>query len=701
MNTSVAEKEKHLQGPVALLFMEIAFILVTALDIPVARQVIGFIFLTFVPGFAILSLLKVKLEIAEKVVFAAGLSIAFLMVAGLFTNISRPLFGISKPLALIPLMIMINIPVLLFLFPEWRNRESYAFSVGYKKFAAFGFVLCTIVALSIVGVLLVDIPPHNNNLILLFMLIFISVLVGIAVFSKRLVSPEFYPLILLTIAIALLFHFSLFSSYIHGGDIFGEYFNFRLTSINSFWNPTMSGGRIYDMLSVTILPTIYSNILGLEGTWILKIVYPLIFALVPVGVFQLFKSKFSKEIAFFSAFFFASDLTFFTEVAALARQMIGELFFILLFLTIFGKNIKGTAKWLCFCVFSFGLVVSHYALSYIFLILIFVFWLFSFLLKRKMSVNAGMVFTFATMTFAWYIYSSASSTFNDLLDMANNIETNFSSDFLNSQSRGSTVLQATGLKSGVGTFWHISGTYLYYATELLIVIGLLSLLLKQRKSFFKDEYNIMAFLNMVLLVACIVVPNLATSFNATRFYQVVLFFLAPFCVVGGIDVLRFLSRKRINEKRILAIVVLAVIIPFFLFQTDFVYEVAKEASVSLPLSSYRFSASGLTYAGVIQPTEFSGATWLASELNSLNRSVYVDYLLGSCLVYAGLQNPVALARAQVLGKGSFLYLGEYNVIEGTVSDYGSPSFNVTQIAPNPDETSLVYSNGYCEIYQVP
>ena len=699
---SVAEKGNRLQLPIVMLLMEIVFILMTAFDVPVARQVVGFFFLTFVPGFAILRLLKLKLEMAEKVVFAAGLSIAFLMGVGLLTNSLGSLFGISQPLALIPLMIMINVIMLLLLLFEWRNGAVvHSFSLGYKKLAPFGLVVCAIIVLSVVGALLVNIPPHNDNFVLLFNLAFISALAGVAVFSKRLVPPEFYPLILFAVATALLIPVSLFSSYIHGGDIFGEYMDFSITSSNSYWNPAVTG-RVYDMLSVTILPTIYSKIMGLNGTWILKIVYPLIFALVPVGAYQLFKSKFSKEIAFFSVFFFVSDLTFFSEIVTLARQMMGELFFILLVLTIFGKDFKGYTKWLCFCIFSFGLVVSHYALSYIFLGFIFVFWLFSFLRKRKTSVNAGMVFTFAVLTFAWYIFSSLASTFNDLTSMVSSIETNFSSDFLNAQSRGSSVLQATGVQSGIGTFWHIGGTYLYYATELLIVVGFLGILLKKRISFFNDEYNVMSFLSMALLVACIAVPNLAITFNATRFYQVTLFFLAPFCVIGGIDVLSFLSGKRIKEKYLLAIVILIVIIPFFLFQTDFVYEVAKEQSVSLPLSSYRLSSSQLTFYGVIQPSEVSGGMWLL-QFNNFNGSVYADSMFGTTVFeYVGIKNSTWLSLTVQVGRGSLLYLGSSNVIDGVVSNPSQTStFNVSQIVPNPDETNLVYCSGPCEIYQVP
>jgi uncharacterized membrane protein len=699
MNKSNLPRLKSAQLSVAILVATIALWFAVIFNLPIVREVLGFVYLTFLPGFALLRLLRLKLEVVESILFAVGLSIAFLMAVGLLVNLLGPLIGISEPLALTPLMVVVTGIVLLLWFVRRDYYDIRAFSLGFKKLIALGAVTSTIVICSVIGTMLVNAPPHSDNLILLFMLVFVSILVGISVFSKRLVPPESYPLILFAIAIALLVPVSLFSDYIHGGDIFGEYVAFKLTSNSSFWNPAISG-RVYSMLSVTILPTIYSSILGLEATWILKIVYPLIFAIVPVGVFQLFKSRFGKETAFFSVLFFVSNLTFFSEIVTLARQMIGELFFILLFLTIFGKDIKGYAKWSCFCIFSFGLVVSHYALSYIFLIFILAFWLFSFLSKRKMSVSVGMVFTFAAMTFAWYIYSSASSTFNDLLNMGNNITSNFASDFLNPQSRGSSVLQGTGLESGLGTLWHIGGTYLYYVVEMLVVVGFLSLLLKQRRSFFKDGYCIMAFLNMALLVACIVVPNLATSFNMTRFYQVSLFFLAPFCVIGGMDIARLLSRKRVKEKYVLAIVVLAVVIPFFLFQTDFVYEVAREESVSLPLSSYRFSSSQLTFMGVLKPSEVSGARWLL-QFNSLNESIYADFQFGGMFAYVGFQKTIAPSSGVPIRQGSYFYLAEYNTIDGVVfNSYASP-LNITQIDPNLNGTNLVYSSGSCEIYQIP
>ena len=700
MRKSITARLKPARFPAAVLIAQTALCFTIIFNIPVARQVLGFLYLTLVPGFAIVRLLKLKLETVETILFVVGLSIAFLMGAGFLMNLLGPSIGVLKPLELIPLLLVTNIIVLLLLFNKWHDSEKHVFSVENKRLIGFRFITGALPVVSIVGTLLVNAPPHTNNIVLLLMLVIISIVVGLAAFSRKLVSPNLYPLLIFAIALALLFHVSLFSNYIHGGDIFGEYSAFKLTLNNSYWDPAFSE-RLYTMLSVTILPTIYSTVLGLEGTWILKVVYPLIFALVPVGLYQLFRSRVSKQVAFFSVFFFVSNIVFFNEIAELARQMIAELFYILLLLAIFNKNIHGSAKWLCVSVFSFGLVVSHYAMSYIFLVFVFAVWLFFSLRKRKMSITVSMVILFAIMTFAWYIYASSSVTFNDLLRRVDIIRESFVSDFLNPQSRGSQVLQGMGVL-GLGTFWHLVGRFIYYGTELLVVTGLLGSLLKRRRSFFNEEYNVMAFLNMLLVVACIVVPNLAESFNMTRFYHVSLFFLAPFCILGGIDVLSLLSRKRVKQRYLSSIVVLIVIIPYFFFQTGVVYEVTGEESWSLPLSAYRFSTLKLYSMGVLGETEVSGAIWL-SQYGDFNRYVYADITSGAIFAYKGIQNSVWLSFRVPVVNGSYIYLRGYNVYDGIVfSTYGSVgAFNVTQIVPSLNMTNLIYSSGSCEIYKVP
>ena len=84
------------------------------------------------------------------------------------------------------------------------------------------------------------------------------------------------------------------------------------------------------------------------------------------------------------------------------------------------------------------------------------------------------------------------------------------------------------------------------------------------------EHYLFTVIAMALLGAIIVLPGLAGTLNMTRFYHIVLFFLAPLCVVG----VEFLVHSVIRQKKELAvsILLLVVLVPYFLFQTNFVYE---------------------------------------------------------------------------------------------------------------------------------
>src|SRR3989304_9151595 len=99
-------KRDHLM---AFIFLQIVTCLTIFLNIPIARQVLGFIYFTFVPGYIILKLLKLNdFGWEYKILFSVGFSIVFLMLVGLVLNESFLAFGLSQPLSLIPLMIVLN-----------------------------------------------------------------------------------------------------------------------------------------------------------------------------------------------------------------------------------------------------------------------------------------------------------------------------------------------------------------------------------------------------------------------------------------------------------------------------------------------------------------------------------------------------------------------------------------------------------------
>lgn len=681
------------------------------LNIPIARQVIGFLYLTFIPGIILLRILKLgKLDMAEIILFSVGLSIAFLMLTGLLINELCPLIGVSKPLSQVPLMVILNSLMLLLCFLSYLKDKDFSFSVAENiKLHPLTILLFCLPLLSVIGVLLVNTSP-SANLVLILMIIVISGLVVLITFSKKLVSPKLYPLALLMIAIALLFHTSLISNHINGFDIQYEFYIFKLTKNNSHWNPIISTyipeyTRINAMLSVTVLPSIYSSMLNLEGTWIFKVIYPLIFSFVPLGLYKLYQPRFGRKVAFLSTFFFIAHETFFTEILGNTRQIVAELFYVLLFLVLLNnKKMNSLSKSICFIFFSFALVVSHYAISYIFMFIIFFAWLSLFLLKNKSkSIIASFVALFFTILFSWYIYVSASGPFNAIVNVGNNVYRSIFTQFFNPASRGETVLIGLGMESPQ-SFGHLISRIFAYATEFFIVIGFIKLMIPiiKRKKILCNEYIVIASINMALLGMCIVLPYFARSLNMTRFYHLQLFFLAPLCILGGKTIFGFISNFK-TESYVLGLV-LIVLVPFFLFQTSLVYEVTGDDSWSIPLSKYRMGLRPYTRLAFVDEQDVFGAEWLSENIDvERNVPIYSDgparwHLLGGGYGMIDMDRIEELSNTTTVLNNGIVYLTRTNTFYG-ITWMGEIQWEITEFSSIFNNMNTIYSNGGCVIYK--
>ena len=373
------------------------------------------------------------------------------MVAGLIINEFGALVGYSFPLSTLPLSLSINTLVLVgAVATQLRQEKAKPDSNPQNQSFSPSFLLLTLIPLlSIIGAYFVNVS--GDNVFLLIMIASVALLFTAIAFHGK--STNIYPFAILMVAIALLFQTSLISNYIlpYGSDSPNELFVAGTTQLLSHWNPVFSVpsdlifGRYNAMLSITILPTVYSNLLGISLTWVYKVIYPLIFALVPLGLYLLWKPYIGKKFAFFSAFVFMADITFFTELTGLNRQMIGELFFVLLLLVLLNKKIKRGVKFASFAIFSVGLILSHYALAEIFLFMIFAAWLASVYLKRPhFNLQFSMIVFFFVAMFAWYIFTSGSAVFNSFTSIANQVASQFGGIF-NPASRGTEVLTGIGL----------------------------------------------------------------------------------------------------------------------------------------------------------------------------------------------------------------------------------------------------------------
>lgn len=687
------------------------------LDISVARQVLGFIYLTIVPGIVLIKIFDTRsLDFTEKILFSIGLSIAFVIFLGLIVNQIGLSFKLPEVLSTTFFLLTTNFAVLLLCAVCYFLKRDMQWNQKKPNFSLPWILTICLPLLSVLGTTLVNF--NGNSVILLFM-------IGIAalvVLLNSVWAKTNWPFVLFMITLAVLLQTSLISNYIVGFDVHVGYHVFKITQNNGIWNSIINEtapivSRTNQMLSVTIFPTIYSNILNLDGTWIFKIVYPLIFALVPVGLFRLYQKYEEKKTIFIAMILILANITFVAELPGLPTQMIGEFFLVLTFLVIFHRKIDLAKKTIFFTVFSLGIIVSHYGISYVFMLLIFITWFFLFLRKKQSKIKSAYVILFFVLAFSWYIYTSQSASFTSLLEMSEHIYTSFWKDLFTVQSRPEKALTAIGVGEPAASIGHWLGRGLHYAVQFFIVLGIARVILKQKKYHkFDREYTVMSLFMLIFAVSPLAVPSF-NLLNMTRMYHVSLLFLAPFCIIGGKWFFSLLPplRTRLPTKNYLPFILISIAVTsLFLFETGFIYEVTGDVSYSVPLSMYRMDrVTVYGYEYISESVDVFGAKWLHSNIAfDENTRIYGDQIsvikspltsyaflpLDQMKVLSNVTSfNVPCTRAHACAY-DYVYLRNFNTFDGKIFGEAEMLWNISQINPLLEDLDKIYTNGGSEVY---
>lgn len=685
---------------VLLLFQTITTVIIL-LDFPIAREILGFIFLIIFPGYILVQLLGLNhLDLLETILFSVGLSIFYLMFSGLLINELCLFLGISAPLSLLPLLLLTDLFVGIGGYLLNKKNRLVMPSLNFKfewRFIFSAIIFIFLPLISIIGTFYVNV--FQNNLVLLFLIGVIGLVFALSVFSKKFLPEQLYPFALFMIALAIIYHTSLISTYVWGGDIHIEYFTLDNVLHGGHWNASLqyigAVGRLNSMLSITILPAFFSNILGLDINQIFKMLYPVFAALVSLVLFQFWKKNIGSQKAFMATFFFISMSTFYGELLTSTRQIFGELFVILLFflITTQQKSVS-RSEILLFSFFSFGLIVSHYALAEIFLGFMIIIFIILRIFKRPIkTITANRILLFSTMMFVWYIYTSGAATFDSFTEFGTYLFNQIGS-FFDPSSRGSSVLIGLGLSESP-SIWNTISRIFAYLTEFLIILGFISVALKRSRCSLERVFLVMSFIGLFFLIALIVVPGLANTLNMSRFYHILLLFLAPYCILGGYFFARLLSKHK--SDRLASILIVIVLVGYFLFQSGFVYAVVGNENWSVPVGKEQMKPLTLyrTYA-YVNSWKVAGASWLGSNFDLQKTPVYAEVSAFELRSYGLLELSIDLTNTTQTAPNGIVYLSSLSVIYGIVVA-PSYSFNSSQLSYTQDMNAL-YSNGQCEIF---
>ncbi len=714
--------------------IQIAALAVIWWQIPVITPVVGVIGFSFIPGIVILRLLKLHdLGTIETLLYATGLSVGFLMFVGFFINTLYPYVGISRPISLLPVIITVStIVVAMCVVSYYRDRGLYQPNKGglsaREILSPPTLFLLLLPVLSILGASLMN--SYGNNTILLVLITLVA-LTAVLIAFDRFIPRRLYPLAVIMIAISLLLHRSLISMYLVGWDIQVEYSVYQAVMANSYWISTAPVTPFNTMLSVTILPTMYSYLLGLEGTWLFKIVYPLLFSLVPLGVYLVSRKQTNDKVAFLSVFFFMSFAFFFGAMTEMARQQIALLFLVLLMLLMVDRQMHLSKRAGLAIIFSLMLVLSQYYLAYLYLIYVLFAWLLLMVLGNRLAtvsshkhlspeinmITGNSVTLFLVMVLAWYIYNADAEVFSNIARAGREMYTGFITEFFVPGARDLGILRELGLAPlPVASLGREIANIINHITRLFIFIGVIRLVVKYKRMRFAPEYAAFTLISLGLLAMCVLLPYFTKTLSSARLYFVTLVFLSPLFVMGGETFFKGISMlfrlaPRVNESTY-ARLMLIVLIPYFLFSTGFIYQVTGDVPNSISLSnsidSVRFDRQ-----------EVTAAKWLVSNREH-DSKVYTDWFghvaFSSYVDTWGYVNIIGGRGYQVPGQKdseeltievpaeAYIYLRRINISQGKV--LLAPQVRLAELAyydlPGThllQGRSKIYSNGGAEVYK--
>lgn len=514
------------------------------IEVPLVRQIVGFILLTFIPGYTILRVLRVhNLDEVSSLMFSIGLSMSFIMLLGLFLNLLKYFLNLGQPLNLENLLISINISYTILVFLSYKRGDNAVFNLSgqynitLKSILFYGLILLFPILSILAGYLgyFYNIPVFE----ILLLIIFAFLPIYISVNGDRTKNPIF---LVWSMSLSLIFlsTFGTSFNWLFIGDVNREYYVASETLKNLYWNPNMLHYNMNSMLVDAVLAPIYKIILEIPLFMVFKLIYPFLFSLVPATIYKIYTCVYNgkdKSPLFFAVFLIVSTSVFYNGMIPLTRQMIAEIYLVLILLTItMGKNLSNMHKKILSIIFGISLIVSHYGTAYIFIFSIILSFAISYMVKvpenKRIITNTWYVGLMSAFLILWYTYTSVGMPFSTLVKVLYGILVNELNKLLNPEAVQSLKIMTEKLP-----LLHNITKYIILISSGMIGLGVLGQITKKARIIKVDqiEFYILSLVYFGYNVLAIIVPY-AKFLNIQRVYHITQLFISIY-FLGGVKLL--------------------------------------------------------------------------------------------------------------------------------------------------------------------
>ncbi len=324
--------------------------------------------LLVVPGLLLLDAVRVpRAAVRGFPAYVPAASITVLFASGLAADLLGPRLGIHRPLAPGPLLtaVMLVCGGLLVARPTGPNLGllgPWCAAVCSRR--AWPLVLpCAAAA----GAIELN-QDHGGGLAIVAALAALSVLTLATVRSSRIDGAQL-SFILYGVGLAAIWSLSLRGHYPYGFDIAQEAHDAAATVRAGVWHAAHAHDAYGAMLSVTLLPATLHVLSGASVDALLKVVYPALFALFPVGVFALASRHLRPWYAFAAGAFVLAQGFLVQSIPTVSRQEIGLLVFVALVAAVLETGARRRWQLPLIGLLSLTLVLSHYTSAYVAIVL--------------------------------------------------------------------------------------------------------------------------------------------------------------------------------------------------------------------------------------------------------------------------------------------------------------------------------------------
>ena len=465
----------------------------------------------------------------------------------------------------------------------------------------------------------------NRNMLSLITVVLASTAFVVFIGRKRTDRDLLFLAVLWCVALSLLMSETLVSRDIVGYDIHQEFLMFVRVSAQGTWDPTIRHN--YDSsLSVSILPLIINLVSDLDGVAVFKFVIPIVFSIVPVLLYKIYRRLLEPEAAFFSVFFLIAYRAFYVEGIALARQEVGEVILLGILLLLLSPK-RSRAGVIATIILTSGLVMSHYSLAFIYILVMGLSFCYFCVLKRTPALGNGLaILAGIVLAFSWYTFVTQGTVVISLTTFVTQVSQGIFTDFFNPAAR-----PPTSLALGSGFFHGINRVLLYFVQSIL-VLGFLGLTRKRDKSVAEKTVYPMIAIGLALIGSLFALPYFSGGLNLTRTYHIASLFAAP-CFAYGISCLvSILSKARlflspgiprgITRSHYRGVMAAVLLFSYFLFNSGWVYTMSMDAPTSFILDSQRMMDSPVDSVKIsffgyyTAPEDVAASRWLKYHVPS-------------------------------------------------------------------------------------